>query len=170
MELKGTGFIIRGWKPTDVVSLQRHADNPNVSACLMDRFPCPYTMEQAIKWVDILVNQDPQLVLAITINDEVIGGIGLEPREDVYRKTAIIGYWLSEELWGRGIMPEAVKLMTNYAFTHFDFIRVQASVYSKNPASMRVLEKAGYTKEGIMRNGVIKNGVVMDEHIYAILK
>ena len=109
-------------------------------------------------------------VAAITISDEVIGGIGLEPREDVYRKTAIIGYWLSEELWGRGIMSEAVKLMTSYAFSNFDFIRVQASVYSKNPASMRVLEKAGYTKEGIMRNGVIKNGVVMDEHLYAILK
>jgi len=99
-----------------------------------------------------------------------VGGIGLEPRQDVYRKTALIGYWLSEELWGRGIMPEAVKLVTNYAFTQLDFIRIQASVYSKNPASMRVLEKAGYVKESVMKNAVIKNGVVMDEHLYAILK
>lgn len=170
MELKGTGFIIRGWKKGDEASLQKNANNPKVSACLMDRFPSPYTMDDAMFWVNNLANQDPLVNLAITINDEVVGGIGLEPRQDVYRKTALIGYWLSEELWGRGIMPEAVKLVTNYAFTQLDFIRVQASIYSKNPASMRVLEKAGFVKEGIMKNAVIKNGVVMDEHLYAILK
>jgi RimJ/RimL family protein N-acetyltransferase len=127
-------------------------------------------MEDALNWVNFLCNQDPLINFAITINDEVAGGIGLEPRQDVYRKTAILGYWLSEELWGRGIMPEAVKLVTEYAFKKLDFIRIQASVYSKNPASMRVLEKAGYIKEGIMRNAVIKQGVIMDEHLYAILK
>jgi ribosomal-protein-alanine N-acetyltransferase len=67
-------------------------------------------------------------------------------------------------------MPEAVKLVTNYAFTQLDFIRIQASVYSKNPASMRVLEKAGFINEGIMCNAVIKQGIIMDEHLYAILK
>lgn len=170
MELKGTGFIIRGWKLGDEVSLQKHADNPNVSACLMDRFPSPYTMEDAAKWVSLLIEQDPLVNFAITINDLVIGGIGLEPRQDVYRKTSLLGYWLSEELWRQGIMPEAVKLVTHYAFTQLGFMRIQASVYSKNPASMRVLEKAGYIKEGILRNAVIKNNVVMDEHIYAILK
>ena len=170
MELKGTGFIIREWKRGDEIALQKNANNPKVSGCLMDRFPSPYTMDDAIFWVNNLINQNPLVNLAITINDEVIGGIGLEPRQDVYRKTAILGYWLSEELWGRGIMPEAVKLVTTYAFTQLDFIRIQASVYSKNPASMRVLEKSGFVKEGIMRNAVIKNGLVMDEHLYAILK
>ena len=170
MELKGTGFIIRGWKKGDEASLRKHADNPKVSACLMDRFPSPYTMEAAELWVNSLLDQDPLVNFAIIIDDEVIGGIGLEPRQDVYRKTALVGYWLSEELWGRGIMPEAVKLVTEYAFTQLDFVRIQASVYSKNPASMRVLEKAGYVKEGVLRNAVIKRGVVMDEHLYAILK
>jgi ribosomal-protein-alanine N-acetyltransferase len=170
MELKGTGFTIRGWKKGDEVSLQKHANNPKVSACLMDRFPSPYTLEAAIYWVGNLLDQNPLINFAITIDDEVIGGIGMEPRQDVYRKTAILGYWLSEELWGKGIMPEAVKLVTNYAFTQLDFIRLQASVYSKNPASMRVLEKAGYQKEGVMLNAVIKNGIIMDEHLYAILK
>src|SRR6202000_290479 len=170
MELKGTGFIIREWKRGDEIALQKNANNPKVSGCLMDRFPSPYTMDDAILWVNNLINQNPLVNLAITINDEGIGGIGLDPRQDVYRKTAIVGYWLSEELWGRGIMPEAVKLVTNYAFTKLDFLRIQASVYSKNPASMRVLEKAGFIKEGIMRNAVIKQGIIMDEHLYAVLK
>ena len=170
VELQGTGFVIRGWKKGDEIALQKNANNPKVSACLMDRFPSPYTIEAAVIWVNALIDQDPVINFAITINDEVIGGIGIEPRQDVYRKTAIIGYWLSEQLWGKGIMPEAVRLVTAYAFSQLDFIRLQASVYSKNPASMRVLEKAGYTKEGIMRNAVIKGGEVMDEHLYAILK
>jgi len=170
MELKGTGFIIRGWKKGDEVSLQKNADNPKVSACLMDRFPYPYTMEHAIHRVNILASQDPLVNFAIAIDDQVIGGIGIEPRQDVYRKTAILGYWLSEELWGKGIMSEAVKLVTDYAFNQLGLFRIQASVYSKNPASMRVLEKAGYLKEGVMRNPVIKTGIVMDEHLYAILK
>lgn len=170
MELNGTGFKIRGWKKGDEISLQKHADNLKISSCLMDRFPCPYTIEAARCWVNNLIDQNPLVNFAITIDDKVIGGIGLEPRQDVYRKTAIIGYWLSEELWGQGIMPEAVKLITGYAFSQLDFIRVQASVYSKNPASMRVLEKAGFTKEGVMRNAVVKNGQVMDEHLFAIIK
>jgi [ribosomal protein S5]-alanine N-acetyltransferase len=67
-------------------------------------------------------------------------------------------------------MPEAVKLVTAYAFQHLDFIRLQAGIFSKNPQSMRVLEKAGYQKEAICRNAIIKNGEILDEHVYAILK
>jgi ribosomal-protein-alanine N-acetyltransferase len=170
IELQGNGFVIRGWKKGDEISLQRNADNPNISGCLLDRFPSPYTMEAAQFWVDHQLYQDPLVNFAITINDEVVGVIGLEPREDVYRKTALLGYWLSEELWGKGIITEAVKLITAYAFANLDIIRIQAGVLSKNPASMRVLEKAGYQKEGISKNAIIKNGEVLDEHIYAILK
>jgi ribosomal-protein-alanine N-acetyltransferase len=170
MELKGNGFVIRCWKTGDEASLQRNADNPNIFGCLMDRFPSPYTMEAAQWWVNSLLKQDPLINFAIAANDEVVGGIGLELREDVYRKTALLGYWLSEQLWGKGIMTEAVKLITHYAFANLDIIRIQAGVLSKNPASMRVLEKAGYQKEGISRNAIIKNGEILDEHVYAILK
>ena len=170
MELQGNGFVIRGWKKGDEVSLQKNANNPSVSRFLLNRFPSPYTMEAAIHWVNNLVDQDPLVNFAITIDDQVVGGIGLELREDVYRKTALLGYWLSEEFWGKGIITEAVKLMTQYAFDHLDIIRIQAGVLDKNPASMRVLEKAGYTKEGVLRNAAIKRGDIMDEHVYAILK
>src|SRR5579872_5229446 len=113
MELKGNGFVIRGWKKGDETSLQKHADNRNVFNFLMDRFPSPYTMEAAEFWVDRWLYQDPLINFAIIINDEVVGAIGLEPREDVYRKTALLGYWLSEELWGKGIITEAVRLITD---------------------------------------------------------
>lgn len=170
MELKGSSFTVRGWKIGDEISLQKNADNPRVSDNLTDRFPSPYTMEAAVLWVENWLVQDPVINFAIVAGHEVIGGIGLELREDVYRKTAIIGYWLAEPYWGRGIMAEAVKLVTNYTFENLDIIRIQASIFSKNPRSMRVLEKAGYIKEGILKNAVVKNGEVLDEHLYAIVK
>jgi len=168
--LQGTGFLIRGWQRGDELTLQKNADNLNVSAFLTDRFPSPYTVEAARIWVESLLKQDPLINFAIVANEEVVGGIGIEFREDVYRKTGLIGYWLAEELWGKGIMTEAVKLITEYAFQNLDLIRLQAGVLSKNPSSMRVLEKAGYVKEGILRRSVIKRGEILDEHVYAILK
>ncbi|CAN5426398.1 GNAT family N-acetyltransferase [soil metagenome] len=168
MELKGKGFTLRGWKTTDAEALQKHADNTHISDFLLDRFPSPYTLDDAVNWITLMQNQDPMVNFVIAIDDSLVGVIGLEFREDVYRKTALLGYWLSEARWGRGIMPQAVKLITAYAFANLDVLRIQAGVLSSNSKSMRVLEKAGYVKEGVMKNAIIKNGVVLDEHIYAM--
>jgi len=170
MELKGTGFTLRKWKLEDAELLQKHADNTNVSDYLLDRFPSPYTMDDAINWIKLMQNQNPVTIFVIAVEDKLAGVIGLELREDVYRKSSLIGYWIGEEYWGRGIMPEAIKLITAYAFTNFDIVRIQAGVLGNNPKSMRVLEKAGFTKEGIMKNAIIKKGEILDEHIYAICK
>jgi len=170
MELEGQGFNLRGWKADDVVSMQKHADNPNVYSFLMDRFPHPYTMDAAIGWIGQMLTQDPQVNFAIDVDGMAVGVIGLEIREDVYRKSALLGYWISETLWGKGIMPKAIKLITAYAFENLGLIRIQAGVLSNNPRSMRVLEKAGFTLDGILKNNIIKNGVIMDEYIYAALK
>ena len=168
MELKGKGFTLRGWKTTDAEALQKRADNTNISDFLLDRFPSPYTLDDAVNWIALMQNQDPMVNFVIAADDSLIGVIGLEFREDVYRKTALLGSWISEEYWGRGIMPQAIKLFTAYAFANLDVLRIQAGVLSSNPKSLRVLEKAGYVKEGVMKNAIIKNGVILNEHIYAM--
>jgi RimJ/RimL family protein N-acetyltransferase len=118
----------------------------------------------------MMQNQDPTVIFSIVVDGKVVGGIGLELRNDVYSKAPLIGYWLGEEYWGRGIMPEAVKLVTKYAFDALDIVRLQAGIFSNNPRSMRVLEKAGFTMEGILKSSIIKKGVILDEHIYALVK
>lgn len=169
MELQGNGFTLRNWKLSDAPVMQRNADNKNIAKFLLDRFPSPYTMADAEAWVQRWQNQDPIINFAIANdNDEVIGGVGLEFREDVYRKTPLIGYWLAEPYWGKGIMPQAVTLVCNYAFKKLDVICILAYVLSKNPASMRVMEKAGFNKVGVIPKSVVKDGVVMDEHVYCL--
>lgn len=160
--------MIRTWELADAPSLQKHADNANVSGFLLDRFPYPYTLADAGAFINSKLSQNPVVNFAIEINGEVAGGIGLEFRQDVYRKTPLIGYWLSEQYWGQGIMPEAVKLVSAYGFEQLDVICILAFVLSQNPKSMRVLEKAGFEQQGIIKQSVIKNGVVMDEHVYGI--
>ena len=170
MEINGTCFKLRGWKPEDAESLQKHANNTHISDFLLDRFPSPYTMEDAVNWIKLMQNQDPMVNFALDVDGEVVGVIGLELRGDVYRKAPLLGYWISEDYWGRGIMPEAVKLIAGYAFKNLDVVRIQAGILSNNPKSMRVMEKAGFIKEGILKSSIIKKGVILDEHIYAVIK
>jgi RimJ/RimL family protein N-acetyltransferase len=167
MILQGNGFILRGWLPGDAEALALHANNPNIATCLLDKFPSPYTLEAAQAWVKQWEHQNPVINFALAINGQIAGGVGLELREDIHRLTPLIGYWLAEPYWGKGIMPEAVSLVTRYAFSELNAICVLGIVFSKNPQSMRVLEKAGYEKQGIIKRSVIKEGEILDQHIYA---
>jgi [ribosomal protein S5]-alanine N-acetyltransferase len=89
-------------------------------------------------------------------------GIGVHPGEDVYRHTATVGYWLGEEFWGRGVMTEAVTVVTNFCFENFPLRRISVEVFANNPASARVLEKAGVTFEARLKDNVIKAGELLD--------
>jgi RimJ/RimL family protein N-acetyltransferase len=160
---------IRNYKINDTEALLKYANNRNVSINLRDGFPFPYTVQDAADWIDFTIHQEPQTNFAIA-TQELIGGIGITLQGDVHRKSAEIGYWLGEPFWGRGIITKALLSMTNYAFSNFDLIRLYAYVFETNPASMKVLEKAGYKLEGRLRKSVIKDGQILDQMVYAILK
>jgi RimJ/RimL family protein N-acetyltransferase len=87
--------------------------------------------------------------------------------QDVHRRTAEIGYWLARPLWGRGIGTAAVRALTRHALGDLQLMRVHAGVFVWNPASVRVLEKAGYVLEGRMRNWALKDGEHVDAWLYA---
>src|SRR5512132_1031944 len=106
----------------------------------------------------------------IEIEGTAGGGIGVHPGHDVYRHTATVGYWLGEQFWGRGIMTEAVTAVTYFCFDYFPLRRISAEVFANNPASARVLEKAGFTFEGRLKNNVMKDGQVLDSLLYARTK
>ena len=170
MELKLDRFIIRNWRPGDEASLVRHANNRKIWINLRDRFPHPYTPADAEQWIRHASTVSPATSFAIVVEGAAVGGIGLLLKDDIFRRSAEIGYWLGEEYWGRGIVTEAVRAVTEYAFTNFDLCRIYAGVFEWNPASMRVLEKAGYEFEGRVKKSVTKDGRTIDEYIYAIIR
>ena len=84
------------------------------------------------------------LGFAIEVDGEAGGGIALHPQRNESRRSAEIGYWLGESFWGRGIMTEAVQALTEYGLQQLGLARIYAGIFESNPASCRVLEKAGY--------------------------
>lgn len=135
-----------------------------------DHFPHPYLRGDAVRWVQHASHNLLQNVFAIVVNGNAVGSIGLVPKNDVYRKSMEIGYWLGEDFWGKGITTEAVGAVSNYAFDQFDIVRLYADVFDWNTASIRVLEKNGYQFEARLKNAVFKDGKIADALIYAKIK
>ncbi|MFN8644979.1 MAG: GNAT family N-acetyltransferase [Candidatus Binatia bacterium] len=161
---------VRPFTSGDAAALVRHANNRAVWITLRDRFPHPYTPEDADAFLRVAMTQDPPADFAIASADEVIGGIGLQRQGDVHRLTAEIGYWLGESFWGRGIATRAVRAVTDWAFAATPLERIFAYVFATNPASARVLAKAGYQFEGRLHRAVVKEGRVLDQLVYAALR
>jgi len=159
--------IIRSWRRVDQETLPLHANNRKIWINLRDQFPHPYTPADARRWIKYITAVTPETNFAIDVNGEAVGGIALVLQSDVERCSAEVGYWLSEQYWGRGIATAALTAITEYAFKHLNLTRVFAIPFAHNEASIRVLEKAGYACEGRLRRSAIKDEVVLDQLMYA---
>ncbi len=165
-------FKLRAWKIEDAQSLAQAADNLNIAKNLRNVFPNPYTLEAAVWYInDSIANAEKkQINYAIVADGQAVGSIGIFVKDDVYEKSAELGYWLSEDYWNKGIMSKAVQMICKEAFERFDIIRIFAEPFADNVGSRRVLEKVGFTCEGTMQNGVCKNGEIHSYCMYSILR
>ncbi len=156
---------LRGFIDTDIFSIAKHANNFNVSRYMASRMPYPYTEDDAKWWVET-GSKEQGLYMAIDLAGECIGVVGVFFGQSELQYSAEIGYWIAEEHWGKGMGTEAVSKMTDNAFSDTRIVRLSAPVFSPNRASMRVLEKCGYSLEAIHREAVFKNDEFMDEHVF----
>ena len=170
MEIRIDPWKLRPWQPGDMDALVKYGNNYTVWRNLRDRFPHPYTTADAEEWVQLSNQCETVTSLAIATSDEAIGGIGLTLQDDVHFRSGEVGYWLGEPFWGRGIATRALRAFSEYAFANFDLVRLYAIVFEWNPASARVLEKAGFTFEARMRNSATKAGSTVDEFLYALVR
>ena len=159
--------IIRSWQIGDEQSLAMQANNYAIWQNLRDRFPHPYTMADAVSWISLAADTQPQTNFAIEVAGKAVGGIGLELKQDVERVSAELGYWLGEAHWGKGIVSSAIRRFTAWAIPALELTRVYALPFAYNTASCRVLEKAGYLREGYLKRSAVKEGVVVDQVLYA---
>ena len=167
MRLDCGNAVVRPWQDGDRASLLRYANNRKVWRNLKDRFPHPYTGQDAEAWLALARREPDRTGWAIELDGVAAGGIGLVPLTDVHARCAHIGYWLGEPFWGRGVMTAVVRAVTDYALTQRGLLRLEAPVFAWNPASMRVLEKCGYAREGVLKKSVFKDGEVIDSVLYA---
>jgi RimJ/RimL family protein N-acetyltransferase len=170
MELQTDRCIVRPFLAQDAESVARQANNRKIWLNLRDLFPHPYAVTDAEAYIAAVANQLPVTSFAIVVAGDAVGGVSLKLGSDIERRSAEIGYWLGEEYWGRGIVSAAVGAVTAYGFRELDLLRVFAVPFARNPASLRVLEHAGYQREGFMRRSAIKDGEVLDQYLYAAVR
>ena len=85
-------------------------------------------------------------------------------------QTGTVAYYLAESVWGKGYMTEILRRVIGFCFEELGLNRVEADHFARNPASGKVMEKAGMTQEGLMRQKYCKDGEFLDAVLYAAVK
>lgn len=154
----------------DPHQLQVMADNYEIARYLKDIFPHPYTLKDAHAFLQ-LANEGMMGYCFAIYAGNLFAGIGsIQPQQDIYKVSGEIGYWIGQPFQGRGYGTETVKKLVSFAFRETELTRLFAGVFSNNSASMRVLEKAGFTREAIFKQSIIKHNQLLDEHVFTLLK
>lgn len=163
---------IRKWRIEDKNALAEIANNKKVLNNLRDGIPYPYTVKDAEEFISSMLSADESktFAFAITVDDMVIGSIGVFRCDNIHSHSAEVGYYVGEPYWGKGYATSAVKQICKYIFDHTDIIRIFAEPFAYNTASCCVLEKAGFQFEGTLHSNAVKNGKVIDMNMYAIVK
>ena len=163
---------IKKWELSDAKELSAALSNRKIQDNLRDGLPYPYTEQDGADYISAMLSADENetFAFAITVDDKVVGSIGVFRQGNIHRQTAELGYYIAEEYWGRGIMTEAVEQICEYVFGKSDIVRIYAEPFAYNVASCRVLEKAGFQYEGTLRSNAVKNGKVIDMKMYSLLK
>ncbi|MBU2713845.1 GNAT family N-acetyltransferase [Zooshikella harenae] len=107
------------------------------------------------------------LTCALIFQKQVVGNICYSAINQELKKVEI-GYWLSAEHQGKGIVTRAVKALITNAFDELGMEKVQISVAAENYPSRKVCEKLGMNQEGIITNAENLNGQIVDHVIYGL--
>lgn len=121
------------------------------------------------KFVDSAVDAEDK-TYTIRKGDQFIGLIGFKATDKANCKTEI-GYWLSKDYQGQGIMTRAVERLCRYAFEELSINRVQIKCAVGNAPSSNIPKRLGFQFEGIERAGeLFADGSFVDIEVYSLLK
>ena len=140
-------LLLRPWRETDLDDFYAFASVPGVGE------KAGWNHHQSIeesRWIlGSFIKHKKTFALELKENEKVIGSLGLEPRDEHAGLPAElmgreIGYVLSKDYWGRGLMPEAVKAVIDYCFDVLDYDYLTCGHFDHNDRSRRVVEKCGF--------------------------
>jgi RimJ/RimL family protein N-acetyltransferase len=162
------------FQPSDQVACVEHLREKEIYDRTL-RIPYPYTEADFQEWLKIVekTTQEQGRSVHWAIRQEdglLVGGCGFDGVQVGKSHRAEIGYWLAKPFWGRGIMTAVVRRLCEFAIAEFGLVRITAQVFAHNPASARVLEKAGFQEEGYLRKHHLKDGHYFDARLFALVK
>jgi len=168
MILETENLLIRQFEKTDDMALLEAVECPQIHQMYNNGFT---TIEKVQSYINLLLQEYQSgkvrtLAIAEKSTNKLIGSITLDVLKIFAR--AEISYWINKNYRNKGYATEAVKAIIQYCFDVLSLNRVHA--LTSNPASERVLEKAGMIYEGILRQYFKMGNTYMDVKMYAILK
>lgn len=170
MTIETERLILRPFTYTDLGDLYDYAKNPNVGPNAGWK---PHeNVDDSKDILKIFMDEEEVLAIVWKANNKVIGSLGLH--KDPLRSAddvKMLGYVLSEDYWGKGIVTEASRAVIEYAFTKLGLTMVTVHHYSHNQKSKRVIDKCGFRYEGTLRHCTkIFNGDIYDLVCYSMTK
>jgi putative acetyltransferase len=120
----------------------------------------------------MFIEEDDVWAIVNKENNKVVGSIGLH-KDSLHRvdDVRMLGYVLSEDYWGKGIVPEAAEAAIRYAFEEMNIALLTIHHYPFNQRSRRVIEKCGFTYEGTLRHATkLYNDNIYDLVCYSMTR
>lgn len=164
--LKTNRLILRSWKTEDLDDLFEYASVDGVGQ--MAGWIPHENKEQSLLILNMFINE--KKTFAIEFNHKVIGSLGIEKYNEKEmpefndKLGAELGFVLSKDYWGIGLMPEAVNEVIKYLFTDRNLDFLVCSHFVDNPQSERVQYKCGFRHYKLVqhetRYGIIKDSWV----------
>lgn len=115
-------------------------------------------------------NQDGnEFAFVIIANGKVVGRIGVY-KIDGQNKIGEIGYWLAENLQGKGIITQSCKAIIDFGFSDLQLNRIEIKCGTENLKSKTIPEKLNFTHEGVLRQGELLYDKFIDLHLYSLVK
>lgn len=166
-------LLLRPFAPGDAPVVVRLAGARAIADTTIS-IPHPYEIPQADAWIAQLPEEfrrgaGVHCAIALKASGELIGAIGLRGI-DTEHSQAELGFWIGAPWWNQGYASEAARRLIGYAFAEMGLNRIYAHHMVRNPASGRVLRKAGMREEGLLRQRVRKWGVFEDVVLVAALR
>ena len=169
-ELETERLILKPWKEEYAEGLYGYAKDPDVGPHAGWK---PHEdVAESLKIIETLFLPNDVWAVTIKSSGKIIGSVGLE--RDKRRpgiKSGELGYALSKEYWGNGIMTEAATAVMDFAFSVLGFEIVSVCTNPLNKKSQSVIRKCGFTYEGTERRAYkIFDGTIWDTKCYSILR
>ena len=142
-------LVLRPFMQSDLHDFNEYASVPGVGE--MAGWKHHETIEKTQEILDIFIKEDKTFAIVFKKNNKLIGSIGVEKYGLEDKLTEFnsyygreIGYVLSKDYWGKGIMPEAVEAIIDYLFNDLNLDFLTCGYYDFNDQSKRVQEKCGF--------------------------
>lgn len=165
-------LYLRPWQTQDAESLYKYAKNPEIGP--KAGWPVHESVENSREIIQTVLSAPNTYAVVLKETMEPIGSVGLmigaQSNRTLSQEEAEIGYWIAQEYWGQGLIPEAVREVMRYGFEDCGMKKLWCGYFDGNEKSHRVQEKCGFHYDHSRTVDALLIHQVLKEHVSCITK